>query len=163
MGERILNPLSVRSVVAVFFIMSLVQCSTYSRSLMKGPYQSLNDLNSSVEAIVEGFRRASPRRLIRGRSQNGRELVSAFKVVGGTNFDDPTQAKKRAYAQIAILGDRRPYNVRVQFIVQARQNDGTYQIVGYQEKEAQQILRKIRSFVVSKSGGNDFVDEYQSL
>lgn len=137
-----------------FFI--LTSCVSFS-----GSYVERKRVNHSVEAIFKAYDKASPG--LRGKSANGRELVSKYHAVNGDIYDNAYNKKERAYSKLSILGDRRPYVLRVQVVIEERMDDGTYEVVDHDDEAAQKILDKIVEFLVTRPDKDDFIDDYRAF
>lgn len=124
-------------------------------------YVERKKVNYSVEAIVKAYERATTG--IRGRSQNGRELISKYHSLKGDIYDNAYNKKERAYSKLSILGDRRPYVLKVYYIVEQRTEEGAYEIVDYNEESAHRILDKMVEFLVTRPDKDDFIDDYRAF
>ena len=128
---------------------------------MSGSYVQRDRVNHSVEAIIKSFERATLG--IRGRSPNGRELVSKYQSVKGDKYENAYKKKERAYARLAILGDRRPYTLKVQLVIEERTEYGTYEVVDEDDDAAQALLDKMVEFLVNRPDKDDFIDDYRAF
>ena len=146
--------------LSLFF---LAGCSTVSQSDMKGPYEEQSGFNSSVKGIIRAFQFAVPGGRVRGRSKNGRRLVSGYHPLKGNAYEDATTKQERAYVKLSIRGDRRPYTLRVQYVIQRRNAEERYNITGYDEGRAKKVLKKMRRFLVSRPDRSDFIDDFRAF
>jgi hypothetical protein len=93
-------------------------CETPGGMLLKEQQLSLNDIRESIGVIA-----GKPREI----SENQREVFSQYFPRTPTKAAfDPTQATERLYAHFWILGERRPYDVRVQVMSERKGPDGYF-------------------------------------
>lgn len=118
-------------------------------------------VNHSVDAIIKAYERSTTG--IRGRSQNGRELISKYHSLKGDVYDNAYNKKERAYSKLSILGDRRPYVLRVLYVIEERTESGSYEVVEYNEESAHRILDKMVEFLVTRPDKDDFIDDYRAF
>lgn len=128
---------------------------------LKGTYAEKLQVGGSLESIVKAFDRATMG--VRGRSTNGREIVSRYQSVKGDAYDDASAKKNRAYARMLILGDRRPYDLQVQFVIEGDGGGGDYQVQSYDDERARKILKKILDTLAARPGSKDFIDDFRSF
>lgn len=118
-------------------------------------------VNSSVMAIIKAFDRSTPGGGIRGKSQNGREIVSKYHPPKGDAYASATTMKERAYSKLTILGDRRPYVLWLQYIIEERDENGNYQVVERDLDKAKAILREIHTYLVTRPDRDNFIDDFR--
>lgn len=146
----------------LFLILLLPACSTMVGGT-DGAYVDREGVNSSVKAIISAFEFGVPGGKLRGRSRNGRELVSGYHPLSGNQYDDATEKEIRAFVKLTILGDRRPYTLRVQYIVQRRSSTGEYENVKYDNGRARKVLIKMREHLASRPDKSDFIDDFRAF
>lgn len=125
----------------------------------EGPSAERKSINASVVHIIKAFDKAAVG--IRGRSANGRELVSKYHSPNGDGYDYAATSNERAYSKLKILGERRPYNLQVQYIVEERNEKGIYQIKKYDKAKAQQVLKGLIDYLVTRPDREDFIDDFR--
>jgi hypothetical protein len=126
-----------------FAILTLqLGCETGGGILIKEQALSLNEIRESIAAIA-----GKPREI----SQNQREYYSQYfpRNPGKANFD-PTQATERMYAHFWILGERRPYDVRVQVMSERKGTDG-YFLYGEDEGLTKKVGNELREQLLNQS------------
>lgn len=116
-----------------------------------------------MEGIVKAFDRVTIG--LRGRSPNGRELVSKYQALGkgADEYDQSGTSKERAYARLRILGDRRPYELQMQVVVEENMGGGEYEVQGYDDEKASRILRKLLETLATRPDNKDFIDDFRSF
>lgn len=129
-------------------------------SLQKsGPYAERPSVNASVQGIIKAFDKAAIG--IRGRSPNGRELVSKYHSPTGDGYDYAATNPQRAYSKLRILGERRPYTLQLEYIIEERNASGAYRIVEYDQSKAQKVLKALMDYLVTRPDREDFIDDFR--
>lgn len=141
---------------ALFILMSCVSCNS-----LKGTYVEKKGVNTSIQGLIKAFDRASNG--LRGKSANGRELVSRYQKPGSTSYDNAGADNARAYSRLIILGDRRPYTIQVQHVIEERNSNDGYVIKGYDDEVAKKTMRKILEYLVNRPDREDFIDEFKAF
>jgi hypothetical protein len=142
-------------VLSLGLLLAAFGCS----SLPSGPYAERNTVNASVVGIIKAFDRAAIG--IRGRSANGRELVSKYHLPGGDGYDYAGDKPERAYSKLRILGERRPYTLQVQYVIEKRNSKGVYIVTDYDLAKAESILKDLIKYLVTRPGREDFIDDFR--
>ncbi len=124
-----------------------------------GPYAERNTVNASVSGIIRAFDRAAVG--IRGRSANGRELVSKYHSATGDGYDYGDTKTERAYSKLRILGERRPYILQIQVIIEKRNSKGVYRLVDYDQEKAEKVLKGLIDYLVTRPEREDFIDDFR--
>lgn len=139
-------------------MLSLVMISCNS---LNGSYVEKQNVNASIKGLMLAFDRATTG--LRGKSANGRELVSRYQAPGSNSFDNAAMDKERAYSRLRILGDRRPYTLQIQHIIEKRKSDGVYELIRYDDIAAQEVLRKVLKELVTRPDREDFIDDIKAF
>lgn len=142
-------------VLSFAFLVASIGCA----SPPSGPYAERNTVNASVSGIIRAFDRAAVG--IRGRSANGRELVSKYHSATGDGYDYADTKAERAYSKLRILGERRPYTLQVQVIVEKRNSKGVYRMVDYDQEKAEKVLKGLIDYLVTRPEREDFIDDFR--
>lgn len=101
---------------------------------------------------------------IRAVSSNGRELVSKHFVVLKDRYRAAADAIDRYYAQVTILGDRRPYDIEILVAHEQRvlRNDRfTYVIVEYDQDLARELEVKMREELTKRREERNVIDDFR--
>ncbi|MBL7544563.1 MAG: hypothetical protein JNL11_12170 [Bdellovibrionaceae bacterium] len=126
-----------------------------------GPAAMISDSNVSLtetrKAIVKLY--GEPREL----SQNGREVLTGFMDKRGRVIDSAKKARERRFAHIKILGERRPYDVHVDVIVQAQLDDGSYDTVGDDERLANIIAADLKRELLKSLENRNIIDDFNAF
>lgn len=117
---------------------------------------SLSDIRAVVGAILPiGLRAVSP---------NGRELVSKHFVVSKDRYKAAADAIERYYAQVTVLGDRRPYDVEILVAHEQRVLRGNafvYVIAGYDYDLARELEVKVRQELTKRREDRNIIDDFR--
>lgn len=99
----------------------------------------------------------------RSISQNGRELISKFHDKRGRMDEGLAKANIRYYTMISILGDRRPYNVRVEVFKEAKVEKNRYQIIGEETVLAKKTAKKIEEVLNESLKNRNVIDDFRAF
>ncbi len=131
----------------------LTSCVTKQEGTLL-PETQLN-MSESRKAIIAVI--GKPREI----SENGRELFSDFYDSRGLDYEPGKSGKERFYSHILILGDRRPYDIRVIVLVEAKQGRG-FTLVGYDNEKAQRLSEKIKKMLNQSRDNRNFIDDFKA-
>lgn len=124
---------------------------------MKDIEASLGDIRAAVVAALPVGHRTV--------SSNGREILSKhFLVSGGGNFRPAGDALDRYYAQITILGDRRPYDIEIVVAHEKRVLRGetfTYAIDYYDMVLAKDLAKKLERELAKRREDRNIIDDFR--
>jgi hypothetical protein len=114
---------------------------------------SLGEVKRIVVAVI-----GEPRAL----SENQRTFYSRyFSRRPDQNFD-PERSKERLYAKVVVLGDRRPYDVEVEVIVEEREGKA-YQEIGPDEVESTKLGKDIRNRLNQGRNERNAIDDFRAF
>ncbi len=133
----------------------LVSCT----SMTEGDSAQKKGVNASVTSVLKAFDHAAIG--LRGKSTNGREVVSRYHTPGGNGITLDPKNPKRAFAKLRILGERRPYTLQIQYIIEKRDGSGNYTTQSYDQEKATQILKSLIDYLVTRPDREDFIDDFQ--
>lgn len=146
----------------IIFLCFFCGCSSLNESV-DGPHIRLSSLNRSVESVLKAFEFGVPGNKIRGRSKNGRVIVSTYHPYRGSAYESGLNSKIRAFVKMAILGERRPYDLKVQFIVEKRLPNDTYEIVRYDNRRARDVAKKMKEYLAARPDSSDVIDDFRAF
>jgi hypothetical protein len=72
-------------------------------------------------------------------------------------------AKERFYSHITILGDRRPYDIQVEVLIEARDQDGSFEMVDRDDEKAAVLADKIRKALNQSRDSRNVIDDFRSF
>lgn len=102
---------------------------------------------------------------LRATSPNGRELLSRYFVLQGKrSYAQAGDALERYFAQILILGDRRPYDVEILVTHERRElrgNHFVYVITGYDSRLAKELEKKLRLELSKRREDLNVIDDFR--
>ena len=117
----------------------------------------LAGLRTVISEILPGGQRAI--------SPNGRELLSRHFVLDGkTGYKEAGDALNRYFAQILILGDRRPYDIEILVTQEKRVMKGqhyTFKVVGYDVRLAKELETKLRAELTKRREDLNIIDDFR--
>lgn len=119
---------------------------------------ALAHIQASVEnSLPLGRRKVSP---------NGREFFSNYFLPDGKKIRAAGKnAKQRFYAQVLVLGDRRPYTVEVLVHRERWQGEQNgvkvFERYATDESMAKVVVKRIQKELTKRQKGRDFIDEYR--
>ncbi len=114
---------------------------------------SLGDIKKSVASVI-----GEPRKT----SENQRTYVSQYFSRTPNPKFDPEKSTERAYAKVVVLGDRRPYDVELDVIVEQR--DGNrYVEVGTDLSEAKKLGKDLRSKLNQSREDRNVIDDFRAF
>nr|BFD57939.1 hypothetical protein CKG001_00460 [Bdellovibrio sp. CKG001]BFD61366.1 hypothetical protein BdHM001_00470 [Bdellovibrio sp. HM001]BFD65024.1 hypothetical protein HAGR004_00460 [Bdellovibrio sp. HAGR004] len=96
-------------------------------------------------------------------SQNGREMTSRYYDKKGSNIEKMDMAKERYYTHVTILGDRRPYDVQVQVLVEGRNEEGGFDLLDRDDDRAAPIAEKLRQTLNQSRDSRNVIDDFRSF
>lgn len=139
----------------------MISCASLTRcNSLSGSYVEKKGVGASISGIIKAFDRSTNG--LRGKSANGREIVSRYQKPGSGSYDNAASEEMRAYSRLIILGDRRPYTLQVQYVIEERTRGEGYEIKGYDDAAAKQTLRKMMEFLVNRPDREDFIDDFKA-
>lgn len=114
---------------------------------------SLGDIKQVVLSVI-----GDPR----SQSQNQRTYFSQYFGLKGDKKFDPQKSKKRFYAKIVILGDRRPFDVSVDVVIEQK-NGPQYEGVGTDPGKAQLLLKEIGDRLHKGIENRNVIDDFRAF
>ncbi|MNJ91021.1 hypothetical protein D3C87_86650 [compost metagenome] len=99
----------------------------------------------------------------RSMSQNGRELISKFYDRKDQPLKKMDMAKERLYTHVTVLGDRRPYDVQVEVLVESRDEAGGFTLSDRDDARAGVIAEKIRQALNQSRDNRNVIDDFRSF
>lgn len=120
-------------------------------SLIEGSDRSMREIRAAFLAVA-----GEPRK----ESENRRTFYSKyFPRHQDPNFNQD-RARERLYGRFTILGDRRPYDVQVEVVVEVRTPDG-YEEVGVDEALSQELSKSVQTELIKSSEGRNVIDDFR--
>ncbi len=141
----------------IWFLISIF--FTILGCISPGAYIEESDisLTETRKAIVRLY--GEPRML----SQNGREIYTAYMDKKGRVLESAKKLAERRHAHIAILGERRPYEIRVNVVIEAQAPDQTYEVVDTDDALSEQIATTLRSELLKSLENRNIIDDFNAF
>lgn len=99
----------------------------------------------------------------RSVSQNGREILSKFYDRKEKAIPRMEMARERFYTHVTILGDRRPYDIQVEVLVEGRNADGGFEVISRDDDRATTIAEKLRQALNQSRDTRNVIDDFRSF
>lgn len=99
----------------------------------------------------------------RSVSQNGREILSKFYDRKEKAIPRMEMARERFYTHVTILGDRRPYDIQVEVLVEGRNADGAFEVISRDDDRATTIAEKLRQALNQSRDTRNVIDDFRSF
>lgn len=135
----------------LFSLPFLAGCQTSGVFLRETPL-NISETRKAVVSVI-----GQPR----STSENGREMLSKFYDRKGNSDDQSKNARERLYTHVTILGDRRPYDIQIEVVVEVRDRDGTYQVVEKDDARAEKIALNIQKALVQSRDNRNIIDDFR--
>jgi hypothetical protein len=129
----------------------MVGCAT-GAAISEANY-SVGEIKQVIQSIVGEFRT---------QSQNQRTIYSKYFGTKKDKDFDEKKSKKRLYAVVTILGDRRPYDIDVEVIVEAKVGSG-YEESGSDQIKAQEIADEIVRRLHEGIENRNVIDDFRAF
>lgn len=124
----------------------------------------LQNVNKSTLEIKRGIIKALPVS-IKYSAADSREFVSVPFVRYGKKLKEATNELQRAYAQIFIKGERRPYTIEVVVAVEESVTplsvQKNFKVIGYDERIAKIILARLKAYLNQRREDTNLVDDFR--
>lgn len=142
----------MKRVILLFFYI-LTGCQTQGVVLRDTPL-NISETRKAIASVI-----GQPR----VTSENGREMVSKYYDRKGTKDEEQMKTvRERFSTHITILGDRRPYDIQIEVVVEIRDHDGKYQVVERDEARAQAISIEIQKALVQSRDNRNLIDDFRA-
>jgi len=99
----------------------------------------------------------------RSLSQNGRELESKYFDKKNQPIEKMDMARERFYTHVTVLGDRRPYDIQVEVLVEGRVENGQFELVDRDDGRAAVLAEKIRVALNQSRDTRNVIDDFRSF
>lgn len=96
-------------------------------------------------------------------SQNGRELVSEFHDKRGRIDSNLSKAKNRYFTKVSILGERRPYDVKVEVFQEGKVEDNYYEVISEDNDLAQKLANQIETSLNESLKNRNVIDDFRAF
>jgi hypothetical protein len=136
----------------------LTSCASTSRSevgvVLPENNFSLNDIRTAIQNVIGG----KPRYI----SENFREIKSDYFSRKREIDFHPLYSKERSYAHFIILGERRPYDIKIIVYVESRTKAGFEQI-GIDQSFARKVGKELLDKLNQSRDNRNVIDDFRSF
>jgi hypothetical protein len=129
-------------------------CTTPQGAVIK---ESNISLTETRKVIVKMF--GEPRSV----SQNGRELITDFMDKKGRMIESVKKAKERRYAHITILGERRPYDIVLNVIIETQVEPGVYEKFDDDELLSDVLAKNLQTELLKSLENRNIFDDFKAF
>ncbi len=133
-------------------ILFLLGCQTTHVEVAQEQSYSLIGIKKAITSVIPAG--------IRKEGDNGRLLVSGYYSRHNEDDFDFEKARQRAYVEILILGDRRPYKVLLDVIIEERV-EGKYVVTGRDKRSARQFAEAISKKLTQSREDRNVIDDFR--
>lgn len=142
----------LKNFAVAIFVLCVASCSSMGTVKVQGVDLPLTQIQTVVDqALPLGRRDISP---------NGREFFSNYFLPGGKKIVAAKDSSYRMYAQVKVLGDRRPYNIEVT-VHRERKKNSQYERVGSDERTAKVLAKRIQNELNKRRGDRNIIDDFR--
>ncbi|MNS78744.1 hypothetical protein D3C72_1123740 [compost metagenome] len=99
----------------------------------------------------------------RTMSTNGREMFSKYYDKKGAEIMKMDMVRERFYSHVTVLGDRRPYDIQVEVLVEGRTPEGTFELSHRDDAKASTVAEKIRAALNQSRDNRNVIDDFRSF
>lgn len=99
----------------------------------------------------------------RSVSSNGRELLSHYYDKKNNKIEKMNLARERYFTHVTVLGDRRPYDVQVEVLVEGRTEEGTFELIDRDDDRAAGVAEKIRTALNEGRDNRNVIDDFRTF
>ncbi len=126
-----------------------------------GPGHYINDSDISLSDTRRGLVKlfGEPRQL----SQNGREFVTFFMDKKGRVLEGLKKAKERRYAHVTILGERRPYDILVNVVVESQVTETAYEASDTDDELSEALAKAIKTELLKSLENRNMIDDFNAF
>lgn len=141
-----------RILILLSLLYQLTACTTEQVRIEEQP-QSLNEIRKAIISMI-----GKPR----GISQNQREIYSNYFPRKGTTDFNPAKSKERLTAVFKILGDRRPFDITIQVVVEEK-IEGEYEVIGDDNSIAENLKSELTTRLHQSLENRNVIDDFRAF
>lgn len=142
----------------------IILTSLLASSCMSSP-NKIHNVEAPLSQIKAVVKRNLPLGL-RGISSNGRELYSNYFLVVKGKHIKAERLEYRKFASVTVLGDRRPYSIKVEVFLEKRSKPSANGLAQYKDfrrdkRYSEYLLKKINNDIENRQESINFVDDFR--
>ena len=96
-------------------------------------------------------------------SSNGQELVSRYHDKDGQFNEDTKNNKERRFTRITILGDRRPFDLQIEVVIEKKSIEAGYEFFALDEALAKEMATKIKKALNQSLDKRNIIDDFRAF
>ena len=141
-------------IFSLLILLFITGCTTTTGAVIK---ESNISLTETRKAVVKLF--GEPRAI----SQNGRELISEYMDKKGRVLESAKKAKERRYAHITILGERRPYDIVVNVVIETLVEADSYEKLDDDELLSDVLAKNLQKELLKSLENRNIFDDFNAF
>jgi len=136
----------------IFILFSMMGCASreYTISDLNIPTPELQKIVISSLPVGQN-----------GESKSGRKFVSKYFKKEKGSFVESDSGSKRYFAEITILGDRRPYSIEVQVYLEQKDVGTNYVTKTLDKGMSRVIMRRIQYQLYKRRDDRNVIDDFR--
>ncbi|MGZ3743447.1 MAG: hypothetical protein ACXWRE_16910 [Pseudobdellovibrionaceae bacterium] len=88
-------------------------------------------------------------------------MLSKYYDRKGNSEEQVKNARERLSTHVTILGDRRPYDIQIEVVVEIRDHSGVYQVVERDDTKARKIALEVQKALVQSRDNRNIIDDFK--
>lgn len=144
----------MKKLVLGLMLFLLSSCQTTEGIFLHEVNASASDTRKAIVAVI-----GQPR----NTSANGRVLTSRYHDKKGTFFDEIKSTDERRYTRITIQGDRRPFEVQVEVIIDKKNIEGRYEPTLTDNAQAREMANKLKNALHQSLDKRNIIDDFRAF
>lgn len=141
-------------IFSLLMLLLINGCTTTTGAVIE---ESNISLTETRKAVVKLF--GEPRAI----SQNGRELISEYMDKKGRVLESAKKAKERRYAHITILGERRPYDIVVNVVIETLVEADSYEKLDDDELLSDVLAKNLQKELLKSLENRNIFDDFNAF
>jgi uncharacterized lipoprotein YmbA len=140
-------------VLLILLLVWLSGCASFNSYTIKDQNYALTEIKQIAGAAIGG---------IRTEENGGRDLISRYYTRQNINdFEvDFSKRNERLFTIVTILGDRRPYDIRITIVVEKKIN-GRFVEYSKDKRLAQRIGEELRNRLIESLEKRNVIDDFR--
>lgn len=140
----------IRKLFVLLSALAFVACATEGH-LIRNSDRAMREIRQAFIAAAGPARK---------ESENGRTFLSEFFPRHPDANFKASKAKERLYGRFTILGDRRPYDIQVEVVVEHKTAEG-HEEVGVDESLSQELANQLKKELLKSREGRNLIDDFK--
>jgi len=141
----------IKALSVYFLFVALASCVTGVR--VTDVTYSIDEVRAAIHAVAVDYKWVSANRRVFESRYFGRNPKKKF---------DPDKASERLYARFTIMGDRRPYQILVEVMVEKKE-DSEYVEVGEDPEIAEKLAQELAVALTKSREDRNAIDSFRAF